>query len=75
MVDEGKPDFAAQARPEGNSSVDKVCLSEGKMFHGSSIAEWKEINGPDMVLMPVAREVDLLSMATYLSEFDQYYSV
>ena len=33
------------------SSVDEDLFEEGKMFDGSSIKGWKDINESDMVLM------------------------
>jgi glutamine synthetase len=33
-------------------TVDEDVFEDGKMFDGSSIASWKGINVPDMILMP-----------------------
>ncbi len=32
--------------------MDEDVFKDGKMFDGSSIAGWKGINVPDMILMP-----------------------
>ena len=40
----------------------KTDFSEGKMFDGSSIAAWKDINESDMILMPDASTAVMLSL-------------
>ena len=45
------------------SQVNETLFKEGKMFDGSSISGWKEINESDMILMPDATSavVDVFS--------------